>query len=182
VQVTTNFDGVSILIVVTVVVLAVGTVVALAVLKPYCFPAFQSEAKNDQCVSDNTNLRNYQYRWTIFGIRCFVILPIVPIILYFWISLRPGTEGVSLVKLLMFRQMMEILLITQILLYLLQTLAGWVEVFYPNMNYSAYKNMRLVCTVIPNILVIGATVFLLRRIRAKASEDETKYHAMEEDK
>jgi len=175
---TLSYDGVRILIIAMSVVLAVGTIIVLAVFRPYCFPSFHNEDKNDQCVSDNTNLRIYQYRWATFGIRCFVILPILLLILYIWNSLRSGTDGVSLAKLLMYRQMMEVLFISQILLFFLQTLVDWVVVFFPHMTYSNYKNMRLVCTTIPNILIIGVTIFLLRRIKGKGGDDGTGYQEM----
>jgi len=162
------------------IVLAVGTVVSLAAIRPYCFPAFQSNnLLNEQCVSDDTNQRIYLYRWAIFGIRCIVIVPIIPLIIYVWISLRPATEGISLVKVLMYRKMMEVLFIAQIFLYFLQTITAWVVVFFPDMSYSNYKNLIFACITIPNIAVIAGTLFMMKRITAKSAEDSSGYQELD---
>jgi len=159
--------------------LIVGTIVCLAVLRPYCFPAFQSAELNDQCVQDDTNLRNDQFRWVIFGIRLFVFFPVVILMIYFWVSFRPATLDIAVPRLLMYRQLMEFLLVSQLIVYVLQLLATWVPVFYPDMEYSTFKNLKLICVTVPNVLLIVGTVFYMKRIKGKTEGDGSNYQELD---
>jgi len=132
-EVTTNLADVSKFVYLKFFILAIATIVALGVVRPYCFPAFQTSELNHQCVKDDTDARIYVFRWALFGIRLFVIIPIVCLVLYLWFTLRPGTttgsNEAAVQKFLLYRQMMEVLMITQGFLYLLQTFIEWVLVF-----------------------------------------------------
>jgi len=177
IEVSTNLADVSKFIYFMLTVLAVGTIVSLGVVQPYCFPAFQTTQLNQQCVIDKTDTRIFEFRWALFGIRLFVIVPVLILISYLWITLRPGSLGCTHVKLNMYRQMMEVLIGTQIFLYLLQTMIEWVLVFYPDMDYSDFKTLCLVGGTVPNILVIVFTIFMMKRIKGKQQTDA--YHEME---
>jgi len=162
-------------------VFAIGTLVSLCVYRPYCFPAFESTELNAQCVADQTDTKIYNHRWVLFAVRIFVVLPLLVLVPYYWNSLRPGTLGSTLSKLKMYRLMVEILLFSQLFLYLLQMFIEWVVVFYPSMSYSNYKVLQLVGNTIPNIVVLVGTIVMMKRIAAKAQEKEGAYREFDKD-
>jgi len=153
-------------------VFAIVTLVSLGVYRPYCFPAFESTALLAQCVADQTDTRIFYHRWLLFVLRIIVVLPLLVLIPYYWKSLRPGTLGSTLAKLKMYRLMVEILMFSQLFLYLLQMFIEWVVVFYPAMSYSNYKILDLVGNTVPNIVVLVGTIFMMKRIAAKAQKKE----------
>jgi len=174
-EISTIIDNSHYLVMSLSLLLAVVTIASLAAIRPYCFPSFQRDDLNEQCVSDNTDVRIFQYRWIMFGVRLFVCFPVVVFLIYVWNSLRPGPEVTFLHSV---RQMMEILMIAQLTLYLLQTIANWVAVFYPDMTYSDYKNLKFYLTTIPNILILVGTMYYAQKIKSK-EEDPTKYQELD---
>jgi len=162
-------------------VFAVVTLVSLCAFRPYCFPAFESKGLNAQCVADQTDTRIYNHRWVLFVLRIVVVLPLLALIPYYWRNLRPGTLGSTLSKLKMYRLMVEILLFSQLFLYLLQMFIEWVVVFYPRMSYSNYKVLQLVGNTVPNIVVLVGTIIMMKKIAAKAQAKEGAYQEFGKD-